>query len=51
MSVNPTPWCVAMAVVPKASRAVCICVDMNRFNEHVLQDVHIPMPKDATLAN
>ena len=41
MSVNPTPWCVTMVVVPKASRAVWICVVMNPFNEHVLQEVHI----------
>ena len=47
---EPTPWCAAMVVVPKASGAVRICVDMKPLNEHVLREVH-PMPKvDTTLA-
>ena len=37
-------------MVPKASGAFRICVDMNSLNEHVLQEV-CPMPKvDTTLA-
>ena len=39
---EPTPWCAAkpaMVVVPKASGAVRICVDMKPLNEHVLQEV------------
>ena len=47
---EPTPWCAAMVVVPKASGAVQICVDMKPLNENVLREVH-PMPKvDTTLA-
>ena len=47
---EPTPWCAAMMVVPKASGAVRICVDMKPLNENVLREVH-PMPKvDTTLA-
>lgn len=47
---EPTPWCAAMVVVPKASGAIRICVDMKPLNENVLQEVH-PMPKvDTTLA-
>ena len=39
-----------MVVVPKASGAVRICVDMNPLNENVLREIH-PMPKvDTTLA-
>ena len=45
-----TPWCAVMVVVPKASGAFRICVDMKPLNEHVLREVH-PMPKvDMTLA-
>ena len=45
---EPIPWCAAMVVVPKPSRAVCI--DMKPLNENVLREVH-PMPKvDTTLA-
>ena len=47
---EPTPWCTAMVVVPKASGAVRICVDMKPLNEHVQREVY-PMPKvDTTLA-
>ena len=47
---EPTPWCAAMVVVPKASGAVRICVDMKPLNENVLRENH-PMPKvDTTLA-
>ena len=47
---EPTPWCAAMVVVPKASGAVRICVDMKPLNENVLREIH-PMPKvDTTLA-
>ena len=46
---EPTPWCAAMVVVPMASGAVRICVDMKPLNENVLREVH-PMPKvDTTL--
>ena len=46
---EPTPWCAAIVVVPKASGAVQICVDMKHLNENVLREVH-PMPKvDTTL--
>ena len=39
-----------MVIVPKASGAVRICVDMKPLNENVLREVH-PMPKvDTTLA-
>ena len=49
-SLEPTPWCAAMVVVPKASGAVRICVDMKPLNENVLREIH-PMPKvDTTLA-
>jgi len=44
---EPTPWCAVMVVVPKASGAVRICVDMKPLNE---SEIH-PMPKvDTTLA-
>ena len=33
---EPTPWCAAMVVVPRASGAVRICVDMKPLNEYVL---------------
>ncbi len=47
---TPTPWCAGMAVVPKKSGSVRICVDFRPLNEHVLREVH-PMPKvDETLA-
>ena len=47
---EPTPWCAAMVVVPKASGAIRICVDMKPLNENVLREIH-PMPKvDTTLA-
>ena len=47
---EPTPLCAAMVVVPKASGAVRICVDMKPLNENVLREIH-PMPKvDTTLA-
>ena len=47
---EPTPWCAAMVVVPKASGAVRICVDVKPMNENVLREVH-PMSKvDTTLA-
>jgi len=47
---EPTPWCAAMVVVPKQSRAVHICVDMKPLNENILREVH-PMPKvNTTLA-
>jgi len=39
-----TAWCAAMVVVPKASGAVRICVDMKPLNENVLCETH-PMPK------
>ena len=46
---EPTPWCTcaAMVVVPKASGAVRICVDVKTHNEHELREVH-PMPKVNT---
>ena len=47
---EPTAWCAAMVVVPKASGSVRICVDMKPLNENVLRETH-PMPKvDTTLA-
>ena len=45
-----TSWCAAMLVVPKASGAARICLDMKPLNENVLRENH-PMPKvDTTLA-
>ena len=47
---EPTPWCAVMVIVPKASGAVRICVNMKPLNENVLREVHL-MPKvDTTLA-
>ena len=37
-------WCAAMGVVPKASGAVRICVDIKPLDENVLRETH-PMPK------
>ena len=47
---EPTPWCLVMVVVPKASEAVRICVDMKSLHKRLLRQVH-PMSKvDTTLA-
>lgn len=32
---EPTDWCAAMVVVPKADNKVCICVDLTELNESV----------------
>ena len=45
-----TPWRAGMAVVPKKTGNVRICVDLKPLNESVLREVH-PIPKvDNTLA-
>lgn len=47
---EPTPWCAGMMAVPKKSGTVCICVDLKRLNQCVMQEVY-PLPKvDETLA-
>ena len=42
---GPTLWCAKfkMAVVPKKSGDVCICVDLKLLNESVLRETH-PLP-------
>ena len=47
---TPTSWCAGMAVVPKKSGEVRICVDLKPLNENVLRETH-PMPNvDDALA-
>ena len=47
---QPTDWCVQMAMVPKRSGDVHICVSFRPLNEGVLREVH-PLPTiDETLA-
>jgi len=41
---TPTPWCAGMAVVPKSSGEVRICMDLKPLNESV---VH-PLPRVET---
>ena len=40
---QPTLWCAGMAVVPKKSGDVCICVDLKPLNETVHRKTH-PLP-------
>ena len=40
---EPTQWCAGMAVVPKLSGAVRICVHYRQLNESVHREVH-PLP-------
>ena len=47
---EPTPWCTVMVVVPKASGAVQICVDMKPLHKHLLRQVN-SMPKVAGKTN
>lgn len=45
----PTPWCSGMVPVLKKSGSVRICVDLQKLNESVQQEVH-PLPRvDETL--
>ena len=47
---QPTPWYVAMVVVPKKNGAVRICVNLKPLNTNVQREVH-PLPiVDETLA-
>ena len=48
---DPSSWCAGMVVVPKASGAVRVCVDLKNLNQSVLREPH-PIPSvDDTLAH
>ena len=47
---EPTEWCARMVCVPKASKKVCIWVDLTRLNGNVCRQ-NYPLPEiDAMLA-
>ena len=46
---EPTDWCAAMVVVPKADGKVRICVDLTKLNESVKRERHILPSVEQTL--
>jgi len=47
---EPTPWCAAMAMVPKPSGSFHTCINLKPLNKGVMREVH-PLPKvDINLA-
>ena len=47
---EPTLWCGGMVAVPKKSGTVCICIDLKRLNQIVMQEIYLLPKVDATLA-
>ena len=40
---EPTDWCAPMAVTPKASRDVRICMNLTKLNQSIKREAH-PLP-------
>ena len=47
---EPTDWCAGMAVVPKPSGKVRICVDLTKLNANVCRERHVLPSVETTLA-